>query len=300
MKKIRFETLPTERAYPGSANLDRLSAFQIVSLMNREDRRVVRAVSAQRQTIARAVDLIARQLARGGRLIFVGAGTSGRLGVIEAAECPPTFGTPPGQVRALMAGGRSAVFRSKEGAEDSVSMAERDIRDAAGTGDVVVGVAASGVTPYVRAALTVSRRRGAKTILVTCNAASARGSAIDVVVGLATGPEILAGSTRLKAGTACKMVLNMLTTASMVQLGKIYGNRMVDLQPKSRKLVARGQRLIEVLGRVSPTRARRLFKESRGHVKDAIVMARTGLSWKDARRELGAAGRPLRAVIGVP
>jgi N-acetylmuramic acid 6-phosphate etherase len=245
--------------------------------MNREDRKVLVAVRQASPRIAWAVGLIVGAFRQGGRLIFVGAGTSGRLGVIEAAECPPTFNIKPGQVQAIMAGGEPAVFRSKEGAEDSEEEAMSACRRVGvGRKDVVVGVAASGVTPFVRAALRFARGRKARTVLVTCNPRFPR--IAEVTIALRTGPEILAGSTRLNAGTACKMVLNMLTTASLVQMGKVYGNRMVDLQPKSHKLVERGVRLIRELGGVRDRDARRLMKEARGHVKTAIVMARKKLS----------------------
>jgi N-acetylmuramic acid 6-phosphate etherase len=213
-----------------------------------------------------------------GRLFFVGAGTSGRLGVIEAAECPPTFGTPPALVQSIMAGGRMAVFRSKEGSEDSESAGVQEVSRRVRRGDVVIGIAASGVTPFVRAALQKARSLGARTILVTCHADPSQKRFAEIVIGLKTGPEVLTGSTRLKAGTACKMVLNMLTTASMVQVGKVYGHWMVDLQPKSKKLVARGRHLTERLGGVSPREAERLFRAADRQVKVAILMARRGLS----------------------
>src|SRR5436189_533026 len=224
----RFDRLATERRNRASAALDRMDPVAMARLMNREDARAVRAVGRVRHAIARAVDAIVAALAAGGRLFFVGAGTSGRLGVLEAAECPPTFGTPPRLVQAIMAGGRPAVFRSREGAEDDARAAARAVGARVRHGDVVVGVSASGVTPFVRAALAAARRRGARTVLVACNPTTARGSRADVVVAPATGPEVLAGSTRLKAGTATKLVLNTLTTASMARLGKVYGNRMVD------------------------------------------------------------------------
>src|SRR5256885_9093190 len=221
--------------------------------MNREDRRAVAAVGRVRRDLAAAVELIVDALRRGGRLVFVGAGTSGRLGVLEAAECPPTFGTRPGQVQAIMAGGRGSVFRSREGAEDDARAARRAVRARVRRGDVVVGVSASGVTPFVRAALAAASVRGAATILVACNAARAEGRAL--LIAPAPGPALLAGSTRLKAGTATKLVLNTLTTASMTRLGKVYGNRMVDLQPRSAKLRAPAERLVGATARLRPRRA---------------------------------------------
>jgi len=243
VSRIRYDRLPTERADPGSRQLDRLSAVEIARLMNRADRRAVRAVGRAATALGRAVDLIVRALSRRGRLIFVGAGTSGRLGVLEAAECPPTFDTPPSLVQAVIAGGRRSVFRAAEGAEDDGPEGARQIRRRVRPGDVVVGIAASGVTPFVRAALREARRRRAATALVTCNP-QVPASAARVVIALAVGPEVLTGSTRLKAGTATKLALNTLTTASFARLGKVYGNRMVDLRPRSAKLRARALRLV--------------------------------------------------------
>jgi len=292
---LRYERLVTERANRASAHLDRLDARGIAALMNREDARVVRAVARVARDIAGAVNLIVAALRSGGRLIFVGAGTSGRLGVLEAAECPPTFGTPPSLVQGIMAGGRAAVFRSREGAEDDARAGAQAIRARARAGDVVVGVSASGVTPFVRGALTAARRVGAKTVLVTCNArvasrAAAGGSRANVTIAPAPGPEVLAGSTRLKAGTATKLVLNTLTTASMARVGKVYGNRMVDVQPRSRKLRARAARLVAELGDVSPARARQLLAAANGRVPVAIVMARRRLRSAAAAEALRAAG----------
>ena len=307
-RAMRYERLVTERANRATAHLDRLDARRIATLMNREDARAVRAVGRVSRDIASAVDIIVRGLGAGGRLIFVGAGTSGRLGVLEAAECPPTFGTPPTRVQAIMAGGRASVFRSREGAEDDARAGARAVRARAGAGDVVVGVSASGVTPFVRGALAAARRAGARTVLVTCNSAGApsrrsaravrpkaRGS-VDVVISPTPGPEVLAGSTRLKAGTATKLVLNTLTTASMARLGKVYGNRMVDVQPRSRKLRARAARLVAEIGAVSPARASRLLAAADGRVPVAIVMARRDLPADAAARALRAAGS-LRSVI---
>jgi N-acetylmuramic acid 6-phosphate etherase len=292
-----YASLSTEKVNLHSARLDRLSPIQIVRLMNREDRQVLRAVAQASPSIARVISLIVTSLQQGGRLIFVGAGTSGRLGVIEAAECPPTFGTSPLLIPAIMAGGKSAVFRSKEGSEDSESDAVSACRRiGVGRNDLVIGIAASGVTPFVQAALRFSRARKAQTVLLTCNPEIPRGLA-QMTIALRTGPEVLAGSTRLKAGTACKMVLNMLTTASMVRIGKVYGNRMVDLQPKSRKLVERGIFLIRQLGGVNENEARRLFKTSDGRVKAAILMARKKIERPEAARRLARANGFLREAL---
>ena len=295
-KGIRYEGLPTERADPRSRGLDRLSPAQIAKLMNRADRGAVAAVARAAPAIGRAVALIVRALSGGGRLIFVGAGTSGRLGVLEAAECPPTFGTSPTLVQAVIAGGRRAVFRSAEGAEDDAAEGARQVRGRARAGDVVVGVAASGVTPFVRAALEAARRRGAATVLVTCNPRVPRRAA-RVLIPLAVGPEVLAGSTRLKAGTATKLTLNTLTTATFAGLGKVYGNRMVDLRPRSAKLYARAVRLVREIGRVSETEAARLLGGARGSAKLAIVMARLAVGSKEARLRLKDTSGSLRRVL---
>ncbi|HLC40564.1 MAG TPA: N-acetylmuramic acid 6-phosphate etherase [Methylomirabilota bacterium] len=295
--RIQYSRLPTEKPNPRSRTLDRLTPLQIVALMNREDKHAVKAVGRARRQIARGIALISRTLAVGGRLFFVGAGTSGRLGVLEAAECPPTFNTTPSQVQALMAGGRGAVFRSREGAEDRESEARRLVRARVRAGDVVVGIAASGVTPFVRAALAEAKRRRARRILVACNAESPLTRLADLVIAVRVGPEVLTGSTRLKAGSATKMTLNMLTTASMVQLGKVYGNWMVDLRPNSKKLKARALRLIEQLGRVSSVEAHHYLARAHGRAKAAIVMARTGEGYDQALRKLAESHDSLRVCL---
>jgi N-acetylmuramic acid 6-phosphate etherase len=294
--RLRYERLATERVNPRSARLDRLGARAIATLMNREDRIAVAAVGRVAPAIAAAVDTIVAALAAGGRLFFVGAGTSGRLGVLEAAECPPTFGTRPGLVQAIMAGGRRSVFRSREGAEDDARAAARTVRARVRRGDVVVGVSASGVTPFVRTALVTARRQGAATVLVQCSAVRGRAAA-GVVIRPVPGPEVLAGSTRLKAGTATKLVLNTLTTASMARLGKIYGNRMIDLQPRSAKLRARAERLVAEIAGVATARARRALRQARGSVRLAIVVARRNLPADAAARALREAGGSLRSVL---
>ena len=288
--------LLTERPNRASHDLDRLAPVRVARLMNREDRRAVAAVGRVAPRIGVAVALITQALSTGGRLFFVGAGTSGRLGVLEAAECPPTFGTSPRLVQAIMAGGRGAVFRSREGAEDDVRAAARVVRARVRARDVVVGVSASGVTPFVRAALAAAAVRGAATILVVCNPNTGVRVRADIVVAPAPGPEVLAGSTRLKAGTATKLVLNTLTTASMARLGKVYGNRMVDVQPRSHKLRERALGLVMELGGVSRPRARRLLAAG-GGVRVAIVMGRTGHSAKAARRALREVGNFLAPFI---
>jgi N-acetylmuramic acid 6-phosphate etherase len=300
--RIRYARLATERANSRSRALDRMTPGGIAALMNREDRRAVAAVGRVRPQIAAAVKLVVAALHGDGRLFFVGAGTSGRLGVLEAAECPPTFGTPPRLVQAIIAGGRGSVFRSREGAEDDQAAARRAVRGRVRRGDVVVGVSASGVTPFVRAALAAARRRGAATVLVACNAEGARGarSSANIRIVPLTGAEVLAGSTRLKAGTATKLVLNTLTTAAMTGLGRVYGNRMIDLQPRSAKLYERALRLVADLGGVSRGRARAALKASRGRVRVAIVMAKSGGNAIEASRALAAAGGSLRMALQKP
>src|SRR3990172_4701468 len=296
MRKIRYGRLPTERPNPRSRDLDRLAPTAIARLMNRADVGAVRAAARAVPAIARAVDLIVASLSRGGRLVFVGAGASGRLGVLEAAECPPTFDTAPSLVQAVIAGGQRAVFRSAEGAEDDAAQGAREMSRRARAGDVVVGIAASGVTPFVQAALAGARRAKAATVLVTCNPRVPRRAA-RVVIVLATGPEGLAGSTRLAAGTATKLVLNTLTTATFARLGKVYGNRMVDLRPRSAKLRARALRLVSEIGRVSEREAGRLLAGAGGGAKLAILMARLRLPVVEARRRLRTAAGSLRSAL---
>lgn len=295
--RIRYDRLITERASQNGAALDRLDPLAIARLMSREDRRAVRAVARVLPQVAAGVRLVVGALRRGGHLFFVGAGTSGRLGVLEAAECPPTFGTPPRLVQAVMAGGRSAVFRSREGAEDDGDAARREVERRVRGGDVVVGVSASGVTPFVRAALVAARARGASRILVSCNPAPRGRSLAEVVVTPTPGPEVLAGSTRLKAGTATKLVLNMLTTASMAGLGRVHGNRMIDLEPRSLKLRERALRLVEELGGVRRREARSALEAAGGRVRVAIVIARARVPASEARRRLATAGGSLRDAL---
>ncbi|MBI5597890.1 MAG: N-acetylmuramic acid 6-phosphate etherase [Elusimicrobia bacterium] len=293
----RYRLLPTEQPNPASRGLDRRALSAVVSMMCREDAVVPRAVAAEASRIAKAAEFFAAALAGGGRVFLFGAGTSGRLCVLEAAELPPTFGTPPGRVVAVMAGGRGAVFRSKEGAEDDASAAAREVRRRARKGDLVVGVAASGVTPFVRGALREAKRRGCRTVFVTSNARVPLPEA-EVVIAPCTGPEVLSGSTRLKCGTAAKLVLNAMSTAAMVRLHKVYDNWMVDLRPTNRKLVFRAVRVISRVGGVGPRRAERLFRESGKHVKTAAVMARLGLGRAEARRLLARHQGSLRVALG--
>ena len=293
----------TEQRNPRSQRIDELSPLEIVDLINAEDRMVAAAVGEEREAIARALELVEDAFRRGGRLIYVGAGTSGRLGVLDAAEMPPTYGTDPGLVQGVIAGGYAALVRAQEGAEDhpedgAAAMDER----AVGPEDFVLGIATSGTTPFVHGALARARERGARTGFLLCTHPSADlVETHDVVIAPLVGPEVITGSTRMKAGTATKLVLNTLTTGAMVRLGKVYGNLMVDLQVTCRKLQDRGERiLMEVLG-LDRARARTLLEEAGGHVKTALVMGRLGVDAREARARLDAAeGQIVRAVAEGP
>jgi len=295
----KWSSLPTERINPRTLSIDRMSAREIVTTMSREDRRVVAAVGREARSIARGIDLLASALRRGGRVFFAGAGTSGRLGVIEAAELPPTFGTPPHLVRALIAGGDDAVFRAREGAEDDF---EDGVRTMTTVGvsprDVVVGISASGITEFVRGALTAAKKAGAARIFVTCWPKTGLKTLVTLVIAPAVGPEVIAGSTRLKAGTATKMVLNMLTTGAMVRVGKTYGNLMVDVRTGSAKLKDRATRMVTAVTGVSADRADALLRDANWDVKTAIVMARTGGTAEEARARLTRAGGLVRRALG--
>ncbi len=294
-RALRYHRLPTEQPHPRTHALDMLSVTRLLHLMHREDARAVRAVGRALPQIRRAVSVISRALRCGGRLIFVGAGTSGRLGVLEAAECPPTFHTPAVMVQALIAGGRAAVFQSQEGAEDDRAAARAAVRRHIRRGDVVVGITASGVTPFVDEALRTAARARAATVLITCHPRAVIPAQARIV--LRVGPEVLTGSTRLKAATATKLVLNMLTLGAMVRLGKTYGNLMVDVQPTSRKLRARARHLIQSLTGCSARAAARALQDARGHVNIAVLMKRCGLSYAVAHRRLIHVNGSLRAAL---
>lgn len=291
-----YGRLPTEQSNPRTRGIDRASALEIVRRINAEDRRVAPAVGREARRLAEAADLIARTLRAGGRLLFVGAGTSGRLGVLEAAECPPTFNTPSFQVQAAMAGGKSSVFRSREGAEDDEADGARQARKRIRRGDVVIGIAASGVTPFVRGALREARRRGCRTILVTSNRRPPMPEA-EIVISPLVGPEVVSGSTRLKAGTAAKLALNTLTTTAMIRLGKVYDNWMVDLKPTSRKLRLRGIRIVETLTGTPASLAARWFDRCGGSVKLAVLCLKAGVGPDEGRARLKAAGGVLREAL---
>ena len=297
-----YDTRLTERRNPRSATIDTASALEIVDLIGAEDAGVPAAVSKAGAEIARAIDLVADAFRSGGRLIYVGAGTSGRLGVLDAAECPPTFGTPPEMVVGLIAGGPPALVRSIEGAEDDTGAAERELKTlGVGRKDVVVGVAASGTTPYVGAALARAQALGARTVFVSCSEPP-RGlrESCDICITVLVGPEIVTGSTRMKAGTATKLVLNTLTTGAMIRIGKTYGNLMVDLRAWNDKLVDRSQRIVMEAAGVDRSAARSAIAAADGSVKTAIVMARRGVTRVEAERLLAEHAGRLRAIVGDP
>jgi N-acetylmuramic acid 6-phosphate etherase len=270
--------LLTEQSNPNSQNLDRLSSLELVDLFNREDARVLAAISAARTALAEAIDLAATALQRGGRMFYVGAGTSGRLGVLDAAECPPTFCTPPELVQGIIAGGAGALVRSSEDLEDRAddgeeAIAQRQIHEL----DIVIGITAGGTTPFVQGALAAARKRGAKTVFMACVPAEQVAIDVDVDIRLLVGPEVLAGSTRLKAGTVTKLALNILSTSVMVRLGKVYGNRMVDVAVTNRKLHDRALRILEELADLNREEAAFLLERSGRNVKLALLMFWTGI-----------------------
>ena len=292
-----FAQLPTEAMHPRAAKLDTLSPEAIAALMLAEEARSIRAAQTRAEAVGRAARLVADKLAAGGRLVYVGAGTSGRLGTLDAVECVPTFGVPPSRVVPIVAGGPAALTRSVEGAEDDVRDAEQRMRRAAvGPADVVCGVAASGVTPFVRAALDYARFRRAARIFVTAGAVD--DTIADVVIALDTGPEVIAGSTRLKAGTATKVVLNAISTTAFVLLGKTYGGLMVDVRPTNAKLWARAIRIVRALSGVDEAAARRLIERAGGRAKVALVMHHAGVSAARARELLVTHKGSLRAIVG--
>lgn len=289
----------TERRNPRSADIDLASALQIVDLMNAEDRTVADAVATQREPIARTITLVEEAFRAGRRLFYLGAGTSGRLGILDASECPPTFGADPSMVQGIIAGGPAAILRAQEGAEDSPEGARADL-DAAGvtTGDVVIGIAASGTTPYVRAALAHARTLGARTVILACSPPMADVVAdADVAILPITGPEVVTGSTRLKAGTATKLVLNTITTGAMVRIGKTYGNLMIDMRATNDKLRDRAERMVITTCGVERDEARDLLRRADGSVKLAMVMYKLSVTPEQAAERLAAAGGVVRRVV---
>jgi N-acetylmuramic acid 6-phosphate etherase len=293
-----LEHLTTEARNPASEDLDGLTAREIVRLINSEDAKVAAAVAEQADAIAAAIDVIADRLERGGRLVYIGAGTSGRLGVLDAVECPPTFNTYPGQVVGLIAGGSTALTTSVEGAEDCLEFAVADLKSIkVSAGDVVVGIATSGRTPYVIGAFEYAKSVGAFTIGLSCNRDPQLADRCELNITPVVGPEIVSGSTRMKAGTATKMVLNMLSTGSMIRLGKTYGNLMVDLRASNSKLADRARRIVRAVTNLSDHDSERLLHECGGEVKTAIVRHYTGHSSADARLLLANSHGHLRSAL---
>ena len=293
----RWARLLTESRNPRSRKLDTLPTVQVVALLLDEDRRAIVAAARERRAIARAARLAADTLASGGDVVFLGAGTSGRLAVLEAAECPPTFGSDPRRIRAVMAGGNESVFLAREGSEDRED-AGRDEGARLGAKDLLVGISASSVTPFVRGALATARAQGAKTVLITCAPGAGLSRLADVVIAVRSGPEVLTGSTRLKAGSATKAVLNAITTAAMVRLGKAYENLMVDLKPTSAKLVDRTRRIVAAATNLGDAEVEQLLTDAGGEVKTAIVMGRLGGSPAAARERLARAQGHVRKALG--
>ena len=290
--------LTTEQGNPRSRGLDQKDSREIVRVLNREDARVAGAVRRELPKIARAVDAIVKSLSAGGRLFYVGAGTSGRLAVLDAAECPPTFGTPREAIRALIAGGQRAVLHAVEGAEDSAANGARDLAKAGlKRSDIVVGIAASGTTPYVLGAMRFARQRGAGTIALASNRRSPLARQAQIAIVPHTGPEVIAGSTRLKAGTAQKMVLNMLSTASMVRLGRVYGNRMIYMEATNEKLRQRTARILEETAGVSASTAEHALRQAGHNLPLALVMLKTGATAAEAQHRLTESGGNVRAAI---
>jgi N-acetylmuramic acid 6-phosphate etherase len=297
--RSKWQSLPTEAINPATLAIDKLPADEVIELMITEDRKMLAAVQKEKARIAMGADLIATSLRKGGRVVFVGAGTSGRLGILESAEMPPTFSTDPLIVQAIMAGGKGAILRAKEGVEDNYEEGARSITRLAPTKkDVVIGVSASGMTQFVRGALTRARKAGARIIFVTCDPDTELQTFVDLTIAPGVGPEIIAGSTRLKAGTATKLVLNMLTTTAMIRIGKTYGNLMVDVQTGSEKLKDRARRIVNIVTGLEYDEADKLLQKAHWNVKAAIVMQKAGLSYPKALSRLRRAHDSMREAIG--
>ncbi|MEO8259821.1 MAG: N-acetylmuramic acid 6-phosphate etherase [Acidobacteriota bacterium] len=297
--RSKWQGLPTEAINSDTLAIDKLSPAEIVEGMLNEDRKMLAAVHREKARIAVGIEIITAVLRKGGRVIFVGAGTSGRLGVLEAAEMPPTFGTSPDLVQAIMAGGKSAIVRPREGVEDHYEEGARSMnRLKPFKKDVVIGVSASGMTQFVRGALTRARRAGSKIIFVTCDPRTELQTFVDLTIAPAVGPEVIAGSTRLKAGTATKIVLNMLTTASMIRIGKTYGNLMVDVQTGSEKLKDRARRIVTIVTGLEYDAADKLLKRAHWNVKAALVMQKSGLTYPRSLARIRQAHDFVRDAIG--
>ena len=285
---IALDKLTTEQRNPATEHIDELPTLDMVTLINTEDKKVAEAVGKILPEIAQAVDLIAERLQKGGRLFYMGAGTSGRLGILDAVECPPTYGTDYEMVQGLIAGGATAIFRAKEGAEDDPQLGRADLEEAGFTAkDVLVGIAASGRTPYVKGGLIHARELGAATIALACAEKAEIAELSDIALLPVTGPEVITGSTRLKAGTAQKMVLNMLSTGTMIKLGKVYGNLMVDVKATNEKLSERALRIVMAAAGCKRKEAEDTLMKAGGQAKLAILIALTGCSPAEGRLQLG-------------
>ncbi|HZU41471.1 MAG TPA: N-acetylmuramic acid 6-phosphate etherase [Terriglobales bacterium] len=293
-----LKRLTTESGNTASADLDTRSAFEIAQIINREDARVAGAVEKALPQIATAIDWIAEALRSGGRLLYVGAGTSGRIGALDAAECPPTFDIDPKQVQFVMAGGPKALGAALEPNEDSPKLGRREIaKKRPGKKDIVIGITASGRTPFTVAAIEYARRRGARTVAVVCNPGSPLERAVELAIVCEVGPEAVAGSTRMKAGTAQKMVLNLLSTGAMTRLGYVYGNLMVNVHLKNKKLVERGVRILMQAANVDDATARKVLRQAGNSVPVALVMCKTGVGKKQAEQRLKTARGHVRRAI---
>ena len=295
---VELKKIATEQRNPNTMNIDTLSTLDMVKLINKEDHKVAEAVGLVTGKIAQAVDLIADRLSKGGRLIYCGAGTSGRLGILDAVECPPTYSTEPEMVQGLIAGGYSAIFKAVEGAEDNKELGVQDMKGIAfGTGDVLVGIAASGRTPYVLGCMEYAKQMGAATVSVTCCPGSELDRFADIGIAPAPGPEAVTGSTRMKSGTAQKMVLNMLSTGAMIKLGKVYGNLMVDVKPSNEKLIRRCVTIVCVAAECDEATAVAALEACEYRPKTAIVMVLCGVGAEEAREMLEKAdGRIAKAL----
>jgi len=287
----------TEQRNPSSYNLDCLSPPEIIKLMNQEDYKVVQAVSEQNENIAKTVEMVVNSLTNNGTLFYIGAGTSGRLGILDSVECPPTFSTDPDIVQGIIAGGHEAFVKAVEGAEDSAENGANDIKERVKKNDVVIGIATSGSTPYVRGALKEAKKTGAKTALITCTKLHEDDPSIDILITPLVGPEILTGSTRLKAGTATKMILNMISTITMIKLGKVYENLMIDLKVVNKKLKKRALKIIKTLTNVDDETAQNLLEQAKGKVKPALVMYFLKVNYEIAEQRLKESNGFLRPLL---
>lgn len=290
--------LLTEQRNPRTLNIDCKTTLEIIDIINAEDARIFAAVHKERERIAKAVDLIVAAFREGGRLLYVGAGTSGRLGILDASECPPTYGTDPDLITGIIAGGKKAVFQSIEGAEDFSENGVKDIQQKTTSHkDVVVGITAGGTTPYVMGALFEAKKRNAKTIFLCCNKETTPHFDVDIIIRPITGPEVITGSTRMKAGTATKLILNMLTTTSMIKIGKVYENLMVDLRATNIKLTDRAERIIMLVTGINREDAKKLLEAAFGNAKVAIAMQKLGIDYTEAKKRLDAQGGFVRKVL---